>query len=306
MRREDVNLMKRVPRRPVLAALALILLLAGVLLPATAANALSITTGSLAMTSDPGDFVGGGQSFGYDTDAGDAFGVSVFGEGNFIRFSVQGANGDFWNLDFAAADGAPLTPGTYTGATRASFRAPGEPGLDVSGVGRGCNTLTGSFTVTAVSLSGPNSTYVERFDASFEQHCEGSEPALRGEIHVANPPLSGPLELSPFTVSPTGTVDTATGAVTIRGTVSCSWPVLVNLSGSVSQTGRRPVSGSLFGAVQCTPGAPIGWEATAFPDGDGAFRKGDAQVLAQAFAFDEIFGNFVFVDQSAAVQLSKP
>jgi hypothetical protein len=204
--------MKRSLRRPVLAVLTLALLLAGLLVPATAATAQPVETGSLIMTSDPGDFVGGGQSCAYSTAAE-----------------------DFWNLDFAAPPGSPLTPGTYLGATRASFRGPGEPGLDVFGNGRGCSTVTGSFVVTAVSLSGPDNSFIERFDATFEQHCEGGEPALRGEIHIANPPPPAPLELSPFTVAANGTVSAVSGRAIIRGTVGCTQPVAVSVDGNLAQ-----------------------------------------------------------------------
>ena len=49
--------------------------------------------------------------------------------------------------------------------------------LDVSGDDRGCNTLTGTFTVHEATLdSGGN---VVAFAADAQQHCEGGAPALR-------------------------------------------------------------------------------------------------------------------------------
>jgi len=42
---------------------------------------------------------------------------------------------------------ATLVPGTYLNATRYPFQAANVPGLDVSGEGRGSNTLTGQFTI---------------------------------------------------------------------------------------------------------------------------------------------------------------
>ena len=73
-----------------------------------------------------------------------------------------------------------LTVGAYAGAARYPFQAANQPGLSVVGDGRGCNMLTGSFQVLQLTL-GPNNT-VASFDATFEQHCEGAAPALRGEI----------------------------------------------------------------------------------------------------------------------------
>jgi hypothetical protein len=58
----------------------------------------------------------------------------------------------------------------------------------VSGDGRGCNTLTGTFNVLQVQY-GPNNT-VTAFDATFEQHCEGAAAALKGEVRYnASVPL---------------------------------------------------------------------------------------------------------------------
>ncbi len=53
-------------------------------------------------------------------------------------------------------------------------------GLAWFGEGRGCNTLTGSFTIERVTYVNDALTAI---DLSFEQHCEGGTPALRGSIH---------------------------------------------------------------------------------------------------------------------------
>lgn len=119
---------------------------------------------SLSLNSDPGDFVGGGQTI-FLTPADGTFtanqnfdnGVSVNFEGNQL--------GQFWFMDFAAANNAPLTVGTYTGAMRFPFQASSSPGFDVFGDGAGCNTLTGTFTVLQVSLGATGT--VNSFDATF-------------------------------------------------------------------------------------------------------------------------------------------
>lgn len=155
-------------------------------LMAMAATAQAQVT-SLSMTSDPGDFIGGGQTT-FLTPADGTFSASQNFDGG-VSIDFFGQPGIFWFLDFAAPFNQPLTVGTYTSATRFPFQASNVPGLDVAGDGRGCNTLTGSFTVLEISY-GPNST-VNAFDATFEQHCEGATPALRGEIRFnANPVVS--------------------------------------------------------------------------------------------------------------------
>jgi hypothetical protein len=97
-----------------------------------------------------------------------------------LSFSQASPGSSFWNLHFASDDGLELEPGLYLDAQRWPFQDPGHPGLSVSGEGRGCNTLTGEFTVTSAVYDyyGVPAVYA----ASFEQHCEGAVPALHGTI----------------------------------------------------------------------------------------------------------------------------
>ncbi len=73
--------------------------------------------------------------------------------------------GSFWFLHLAAPAGQELLPGVYEGATRWPFQDPSTPGLDFSGDGRGCNTLTGRFPGMALML-----TSMKRLAAS-SGHC---------------------------------------------------------------------------------------------------------------------------------------
>src|SRR5438128_8130388 len=130
----------------------------------------------LAMDSDPCDYIGQGQNY-YYTPAD--FAVTAqknFDNGVSISFSNGSHN---WNLDFAGPDQAPLQVQVYENATRFPFQAAGEPGLDVSGDGRGCNELTGQFEVKQIVYSGDT---IVSFHATFVQHCEGGGPALTGEV----------------------------------------------------------------------------------------------------------------------------
>jgi hypothetical protein len=198
------------------------------------AQAITATSGSLAMASDAGDYIGQGLTYSYATAQGDR--VESNSNGNTVSITVDGANGDWWFLDFAAPSSQPLTTGVYDGATRYPFNGAGEPGLDVSGNGRGCNMLTGSFVVTEVVL-GP-SNYLERFRAAFEQHCEGFEAAIRGEIAIVNPPAPAPLELR-LAHDSTGTVARVDGSATVGGVLTCSQPSLAYVSGTLSQRANR-------------------------------------------------------------------
>jgi hypothetical protein len=157
----------------------------------------------LKLQRGPRRLISQGTSYSYSTSKGDALNVSS-STGSTVSISVNAYNGDWWTLDFDAPGTQVLAPGTYTSAHRYPFNGNG-PGLDLSGEGRGCNTLTGSFTIIN-AVFGPRG-YVQTFDATFEQHCEGGNPAARGEIHISNPP-------PPPTATPKHTTTTSPHAAT--------------------------------------------------------------------------------------------
>lgn len=133
-------------------------------------------TTSVTMTSDSGDYIGQGQTWSYSLTNGDQIGMG--GGRSFAGFGVNGANGDWWGADFVPAAGDILVSGeTYSNATRYPFNGSG-PGLDVSGMGRGCNELTGSFTVNSATFAADGT--LKTASISFVQHCEGAPPALHG------------------------------------------------------------------------------------------------------------------------------
>jgi len=135
---------------------------------------------------------------------------------DFILDTDTGGADNFALLDFGTDQlGFPLRPGHYANAQRAVAAAPGFPGLDVSFQHNGCLTLTGEFTIDEVSFS-TNSfgmPAVEHFAASFEQHCEGETPALRGTFYFdANgiPPI---VASTPHSIPTTTPLSTAACAV---------------------------------------------------------------------------------------------
>jgi hypothetical protein len=91
------------------------------------------------------------------------------------------SQGLWWDLYFDSSQlGAGLTTQVYQKAERWPFESTGHPGLDVSGDGRGCNTVTGSFEIEDLVVSNGSLT---SFTATFEHHCEGGSAALRGCVH---------------------------------------------------------------------------------------------------------------------------
>ncbi len=135
----------------------------------------------LVMHSDSGDYIGQGLSYDYKTTNAT---ISAGGSHTFLSAGVSGSNGDSWSLDFEAPSGDILSPGTTYSAVRYPFNNDGA-GMDISGNGRGCNTLTGTFTVQSLSVALDGS--LRYASISFNQHCEGATPALHGTFYWRTP-----------------------------------------------------------------------------------------------------------------------
>ncbi len=252
----------------------------------------------LKFTSEPGDYIGGGQTLTF-TPADTGFDSMISTDNREIAINLSPSS-SFWSLHLAAPAGTKLLPGVYENATRWPFQAPQTPGLDFSGDGRGCNTLTGKFEVLE-AVYAPFG-YVERFHATFEQHCEGGTPALFGEVQIINPPPPPPLTIN-LTVDRKGKVQRASGSVIVGGTIQCSQAATVQLSGTVSQRASRLVliTGSFNTSVQCSS-TPTTWTARVAAQGT-PFNPGSAQVDLTASAIDPNFGVPVIVQSSALIRL---
>ena len=143
-------------------------------------------TTTFSYVSDAGDYIGGGQTATY-TVANAAFSAITSNAARHLTVSVNLGFPSSWTLSFDAPIGQRLVAGVYAGATRYPFQSAVAPGLDFSGMGRGCNQLTGQFVIYEIQY-GPGDT-IERLRATFEQHCEGAVPALRGDVTIiGNPP----------------------------------------------------------------------------------------------------------------------
>lgn len=131
------------------------------------------------LASDAGDYIGQGQTYIYSPANAT---VSVNASGGYLSVSVSGSVS--WYGNFQAMNTlSQLQPGYYANLQRYPFHNPATGGLSWYGQGRGCNTLTGWFVVDSVTYTNGNLTAI---DLRFEQHCEGSSPALRGRIRWVN------------------------------------------------------------------------------------------------------------------------
>jgi hypothetical protein len=142
----------------------------------------------LVMHSDKGDFIGQGADWLF-TPRNAWF--DRFGDAHRLSFDVHPA-GDLWSAVFSAAPGDVLTRRTYANAVGYG-EGTNRPSFDVSGAGRGCDRIRGSFTIKQMRFD-PRDDVLRNFAASFVQHCEAGKPALRGEVdfragdHTKPPP----------------------------------------------------------------------------------------------------------------------
>lgn len=252
-------------------------LLLSILLSLLSATAAGAPVARLTLQSEAGDSIGNGQSFDivYTPATSPTFflatpGRPVGGVPSSVFFAIGEPSAQpntFATLDFSTEGlQVPLAPGTYPNAQRAAFATAGHPGLDVSFQNRGCNTITGSFTVTEVAMTpGTGGSFtVERFAATFEQLCEGSTGVLRGSFtYDTGTPL--------LTVTRLGT---GTGTVlSVPAGVSCAPTCAANFfPGTAVTLAPAPAVGSVFtgwggacsgtGACQLVAGTSLDVTAT--------------------------------------------
>ncbi len=167
-------------------------LVEGGVLETTGSVATSLT--SLLMNSESGNYVGQGKSYSF-TSATGTFGISRAyptnpSSNNAIRvsYSDSASVSKWWDLSFMAPSNSPFIAGTtYTNATRFPFQAYSVAGLDVSGEGRGNNTLTGQFTINQIIYGSGDA--ILSLDANFDQRGAGDTGLLRGRIQYNNAAL---------------------------------------------------------------------------------------------------------------------
>lgn len=142
---------------------------------------------SLLLDRDPGYIFTDGEIAFFTSDNGD-FGTEPGSTNHAFLIFYHRLATTSWLLDFAAPPGEALGVGVYEGAVTYSRQGPGQPGLFVSGIGPGCDNVTGRFEVKQIGFDPAGR--LATFWATFEQHCEDAAPALRGEIRFnADVPL---------------------------------------------------------------------------------------------------------------------
>jgi len=225
---------------------------------------------SLQITSQAGDSVGQGRTFSIPSTTG--YSMRNYRSGQTITISVSHGSNENWDLVFDAPGDSVLGEGTYSGATKYPSNSASEPGLSVSGNGRSSSTVTGSFVVKEIDVSGSG----VRFWATFEQRSDGSEAALVGEVRynaILPTPTPTPVAGPVLSVTPgSSSVAAASGRANL----------------SVSNTGRGTLSYSASVSagsdwLSITSGASGGNSGTIrifFAQNNGIQRTGQITVMA--------------------------
>jgi hypothetical protein len=128
-----------------------------------------------SFTSDPGDWVGAGLSESYTAPTASLL-LNQYGYGGFNLYITQDTH--TWNVLITPPSGKSLQVGKVTSTTRISLT--GGPTLDVGGDGRGCNTSTGDYTISAVKHDASGN--ITGVQGTFDQYCDGSTAGMHGSF----------------------------------------------------------------------------------------------------------------------------
>jgi parallel beta-helix repeat protein len=211
----------------------------------------------LLFISQPGDYIGQGQTH-----------VTT----NTADFSFSGTGGSIGAEAFGY--GFTFTPGTgtfgvatYANATRWPFNG-GNPGIDISGNGRGCNNECGTFQILEFHTN--DNGQVDRLWLTYSNSCECFNAPMTGELRFNS-------QLAPQTPVPK-TIRVPADWATIQSAINAASLLAVDTvlvspgtySGTVNFNGKRVVLISSGGPAVTTILVPSGSTGVSFVSGETA------------------------------------
>jgi hypothetical protein len=162
--------------------------------------AQAASTGSVTMVSQPGDYLGAGQKYLFDSATGS---LSLEGSLKWAGIKVSGGNdltGYGFDFEFAPPSGGQLQDGEYVQARRFPFEPADLPGISIEGDGRGCNNDYGRFLIKDIHTEA--SGKLDRLWLLYETRCESPDhPALFGEIRIGEPEGEGTTSAEPTAIA---------------------------------------------------------------------------------------------------------
>lgn len=214
---------------------------------------------SISLVSDSGDYIGIGGNYNYTPANAN---ITVNASNGLISVSVAG-NQD-WSGTFKLPTGVNTfqTGNQYTGLARYPFNDPAKGGLSWYGEGRGCNTLTGSFTVDGATYANGS---LDSIIMHFEQHCEGGLAALRGQIQWTSHDTTVPA--GPVNPPPAGLWSAASGSVPATGNYvyfQSDAGDYIGQGGNYTYTGSQISTSQNGGGVSVNINAGTDWWYTTF------------------------------------------
>ncbi|MGB5489994.1 MAG: hypothetical protein WBM76_04120, partial [Woeseiaceae bacterium] len=138
----------------------------------------------ISFTGDDTDYISQGLDWLLTSANGDFFTSRNYDNGVGFGHDRTDPSFDRWNLEFAAPGNAQIEIGAYDNATRWPFQAATDPGLSLSGNGRGCNTVAGRFDVLEINYDTNGDVLSAAID--FEQFCEGGSSRAYGSVRVGS------------------------------------------------------------------------------------------------------------------------
>ena len=147
--------------------------------PAGAAKP-NLYTGKLTITGDRGEFISAGSTFTFSSPTAKVS-LTQDGPGN-LSFRFEKGETEF-DASFSTPSGGRFEVKQYPSAQRWTMADAGHPGLEVSGDGRGCGDIAGSFIVSDVAYDADGSP--SRFSATFRQLCDDAKVPAQGSIEVS-------------------------------------------------------------------------------------------------------------------------
>jgi hypothetical protein len=240
-----------------------------------------VSNATFSYTSASGDYIGRGGSGTYSASNST---FAMRGNSSSLTLTVTNSSNsaDYWMIQLAAPTGEQLHPMRYYDAERAAFKTGRSPGLDVSGQGRGCNSVYGTFNINQIGTD--SSGNVTLLDATFSQSCETSTaPPMQGTIHYQSSPLTYSFTSDSGDYIGQGATASYVGATTIFGMHGTAGGLTYSVSGQRDNwtvnlqppTGQQlqvgTYSGAQLTASTGVPGLNASGDGRGCSSGSGSF-----------------------------------
>lgn len=232
------------------------------------------------------DWVGQGKKYHYKMTS-----IPFFAANGALHFGADG-----WGMSFCTPDGQPLQKGKYLDARRYAFRN-GHPGIDISGHGRGCNQIDGSFEVLEIEYDPYGRIAILAMD--FKQCCDG-RGLLKGSVRFNSsiPTSDKKVEVGKLEIRMQGKNSSLTGNKLCTAEVPDARPLLPMRDMGINNVLRFDVEGYTltFVAPQDQPSFKVGkyLDASRFPF--QAANQPGMDLSGHGFGCNTVVGDFEILE----------